>query len=158
METHRYEHITVQDIIDKADVGRSTFYAHFETKDTLLKAMCSDIFEHIFDGDICNYTENTATLESRLGHILWHFNDIRADIIGILSSQSSELFIGYLKENLQVLFKMYLSDFKCNTPSEFLLNHLVGSFCETVKWWVSEQMQTPPETVARYFLAVIETH
>ena len=45
----RYEQITVQDIIDLADIGRTTFYAHFETKDSVLDAICTDLFSHIFD-------------------------------------------------------------------------------------------------------------
>lgn len=35
-EKGSYEEVTVQEILDRADVGRSTFYAHYENKDVLL--------------------------------------------------------------------------------------------------------------------------
>lgn len=158
LEHKRYENITVQEIIDEADVGRSTFYSHFETKDMLLKEMCSDIFDHIFAGEICAHETGKTDLQSKLAHILWHLKDSKGDIIGILSSESSDLFLRYLKEYLYKFFKMYLNDLNCNVPEDFLLNHLVYSFCAALEWWVSEGMQISPEQTAEYYINMIETH
>ena len=83
LETKRFENITVQEIIDAANIGRSTFYAHFETKDDLLKAMCTDIFHHIFTSALPKESENafsqgSQNLELKLGHILYHLREKKA--------------------------------------------------------------------------------
>lgn len=156
LEKKRYDHITVQEIIDAADVGRSTFYAHFETKDLLLEAMCGDIFNHIFESDPCPFAGLDADLQGKLAHVLWHIRDSKNDLSGILLSDSGPLFMQYFKQHLQFLFQQHMSDFSPDTPKDFVLNHLAGSFAEAISWWMRENMETEPETVAGYFMNMIK--
>ncbi len=152
LEKKRYDHITVQDIIDEADVGRSTFYAHFETKDLLLDAMCGELFCHIFENDPCPWDCKNNNLEAKLTHTLWHIREERNDLSGMFLSDSSELFMTYFKAHLKNMFEIHINDFETAVPTDFLLNHLVASFAEAVKWWMLEGMKTPEAEVAKNFL------
>lgn len=158
LEQKRYDHITVQEIIDEANVGRSTFYAHFETKDLLLDALCRDLFEHVFEDDPCPHAGREEDLEGQLAHILWHIRDSKKGLTKILVSHSGDLFMGYFKSRLETVFKSHLAALPSEVPAEFLLPLLTGSFGEMVRWWLAEGTHIPPETAAKYFMKVLEKH
>lgn len=160
LEGKRFDNITVQEIIDEANIGRSTFYAHFETKDDLLKEMCMDIFQHIFNERLpketdYEYATGSLNLEIKLGHILYHLRESKRNLKGILGGESGDLFIFFLKKYLRDLFSRYKEDFSAAIPEDFLMHHLSGSFAEAVKWWMMEDTLHTPEEVASYYMRVI---
>jgi AcrR family transcriptional regulator len=160
-----YGQLTVQDIIDKADIGRTTFYAHFETKDFLLKDLCEELFGHIIDTAMglpcgqyhCSYA---AATDSVFLHLLRHLQENDRNILELLSSQNNEIFIRYFKCNLKKLIITQYADKGVlkndKLPQDYLVNHISSSFVETVGWWISGRMKESPEQITQYFLAVIE--
>ena len=168
-----YSKITVQEIIDAANVGRTTFYAHFETKDDLLKALCEERglyyldlnadFGHILSraGDRTHTHGLDAqgdAPESMFCHLLQHLQENDRNILGLLSCESSEIFLRYFKDSLSGLVRSQLAQ-RCKRPDlprEFLVNHVAGSFVEMVLWWIKGHMRQTPAELDRYFLAVME--
>ena len=139
-----YSKITVQEIIDTANVGRTTFYAHFETKDDLLKALCEELFSHIISSakDCAHthglYSDRNAP-ESVFCHLLQHLQEDENNILELLSCESSELFLRYFKDSLNELIQnQFINQNRknnTNIPQDFLVNHISGSFVEMVLWW-----------------------
>lgn len=160
LERKSYSHITVQDIIDEANIGRSTFYAHFETKDELLHVMCMAIFEHIFSDDLMREETHDfsgeGNLQARLTHLLYHLKEKQRDIARLLSGDSSSLFMRYFKSDLAGLFAKQAAWAAIPAPEDYLLNHYVSSFAETVKWWVEKGMSYSPEEVVGFYLGVMK--
>lgn len=160
LQKKHFNSITVQEIIDEANIGRSTFYAHFETKDMLLKEMCTDMFDHVFDRHLTSeathdFSLSPDELRSRLTHLLYHLREDKKGSVGALCSESSDLFMGYFKGYLKEMFLKYQSVFPQNVPVDFVLNHWTGSFAEAARWWIGNGMKESPEKITEYFLAVI---
>ncbi len=157
LQNKRYEQITVQNILDTANIGRSTFYAHFETKDELLHSLCSQIFEHIFSDDLMgetthDFSHGHADLFEQLTHLLYHLRDQRETVSSVLSGESHDIFLHYFTSYLSTLFARHITPIS-GVPLEYTLHHDVFSFAETVIWWFQNEMTYSPEDMVRFYRA-----
>ena len=159
-----FNQITIGEIIEKADVGRATFYSHFETKDFLLKELCEDLFCHLFDsesgkGNDHSHIFNCTNSESVFLHLLRHLQSNDHNILLLLSSQNNDLFWRYFRENLDHLIKSHLPLFdhkkKQNIPDLFWEHHIISTFVDTLKWWIRNGMKETPEVILEYFFTVV---
>ncbi len=155
-----YNQISVQEIIDRANIGRTTFYAHFEAKDYLLKDLCEELFGHIMDTATklphddyysnCRITDDSVFL-----HLIKHLQENDRNILELLNSQNNDIFLRYFKDNLKKLIISQYADknlLTCNSlPQDYLVNHISTSFVETIAWWLSRKMKETPEELANYF-------
>ena len=155
-----FSQITVGEIIEKADVGRATFYSHFETKDFLLKELCEDLFCHIFDATENKCAEHTHIFkceapDSVFLHLFSHLLKNDNNILELLSGENNELFLSYFKLNLQIMVKAQLFMFEERKneklPESLWINHISSTFVETVRWWIENGMKESPETINEYF-------
>lgn len=159
-----FNQITVGEIIEKADVGRATFYSHFETKDFLLKEFCKELFCHIFDSENNNehghkhiFACNSS--DSAFLHLLQHLKNNDNNILTLLSSQNNELFLRYFRSNLKVLVENHLDLFELQKdkkiPLPFWKNHIVSTFVEIIRWWIDNGMHETPEVIIEYFFIIV---
>ncbi|MBE6681149.1 MAG: TetR/AcrR family transcriptional regulator [Ruminococcaceae bacterium] len=160
----KYSGITIGEIIDEADVGRATFYSHFETKDHLLKELCQELFCHVFDSldgnekGHCHIFECDSK-ENVFLHLLRHLDKNDNNVSKLLVGENNELFLGYFKNELGRLV-VGRSEIKGlaknrNIPEDYWINHVSVCFVETVKWWLSGKNNDTPERVYEYFLGAL---
>lgn len=155
-----YSRVTVGEIIDRADVGRATFYAHFETKDHLLKALCEELFCHVFDSAMDGVTDHRHIFicdvpDSVFLHLIKHLQKNDNNILKLMTSRSGELFFCYFKSGVKRLVAEQIHQFENSVslrlPEDFRINHISSTFVETIKWWIDNGMKQSPETLAEYF-------
>ena len=158
-----FEHITVGEIIVLADVGRATFYAHFETKDFLLKALCEELFCHVFDAvskeNKHHHIFECDAPDSVFLHLFQHLQKNDNHILELLSSRNNTLFLQYFKENLMQLIETQLPALEMKNqeklPKSFRVNHIASTFVETVRWWLEHGKKETPETITEYFFLTL---
>ncbi|WP_368396677.1 TetR/AcrR family transcriptional regulator [Streptococcus oralis] len=148
-----YDATTVQDIIDLADVGRSTFYCHYKSKELLLDELCRYLFHHLFE------SEGHFTTEDYLAHIFLHFQKNQDHVTSLLFSKNDYFLRQLHKELEHHVYPMVADDLKeayPNIPTSYLQYFVVTNFIETLTWWLKKGKSYTEDQVVKFYLDVME--
>jgi AcrR family transcriptional regulator len=157
LKVKHYDAISVMDIIEKANVGRSTFYAHFQTKDDLLKSGFERVLDMLSEQLVFDETEHILTLDTAplFRHAQIHSELYRTLAWGTgfeITTQGQ----ASLGEKFRQRFSLLVSsDRQPTVPLSALSYSLSGSLLILLKWWLENGMPGSPETMDGIFQQLI---
>ncbi len=152
-----YEAVTVQDIIDKANVGRSTFYAHFLDKQQLLMSGFEQLHTSLAlqRAAVTQSGEEGRTLGFSLAvfeHAQCHYRIFKATLGkqsgAIVHDQMRRVLADFVRDELAALGPHGASS---QIPLDIVVQYTVSSFIGLLTWWLDRQMPCPAEEMDRTF-------
>ena len=144
-----YNTITVSDIVERANVGRSTLYAHYRDKDDLFLAQVDHVIEFLSQD-----TPNRRELPffPSLG-LFRHVGEQYELYKALVWTPGIDLMIKHMQNSLseRVEHGLAKSGIELDVPIPVLANFITGSFLALLKWWVENKMIYSPEEMDEMF-------
>jgi len=154
-----YDRITVGDVLERADVGRSTFYSHFRDKDDLLMA-CFDELRQSLRADVEAFAAGTTPPDAA-GPVLVlfeHAHQNRTVYQALCGRRSGETVLAHLHGVYAELLRTHLpARVKGPMPIEVVVEFLAGSAIALFRWWLDADMPHPPRTMAGFYRRLTES-
>lgn len=142
-----YEAISIQDITDRANVARTTFYLHYADKDELLFSSVRDMIEDL----LSSMKPGREGMPTSFEHIAHHAAFYRA----ILGEQGSPAFVSRLSDFVadvvreRMLSQMTTPGKDPRLPLDFMTHYLVGAYVGVATWWLNKDMPYSPAQMAQ---------
>lgn len=154
------EKITVENLLERSGVSRSTFYSHFKTKNEVMDSVADDIFDHVFSASLHGEKthdfskSNVFDYDHMLTHAFYHFRDEKELIGAILSSSGSDAFFRVLRSKISPIGQKCLQTGLIpakKIPAELQVEQISNSFVSLLAYWFNNGVKESPETVTAYF-------
>ena len=158
-----YGKITIEDLLQESKISRSTFYAHFKTKDEVLMSITKMIFNHVFSHSLKEEATHDFSKASLfdyghlITHVLYHLHDDKQLIEAILSSESKDIFLRDLREEITPIATRALDLGILRSrdiPKELRISEVTESFVLLMLYWFNNDCTETPETLTTFFFSM----
>lgn len=154
----RFERITVQEILDRADVGRSTFYAQFRNKEEVLELALERVFSQLYDQQLGSGAALSDQLLPSL-ELFQHAQETHARYPALMRGLALDPHYQAVQRALRdtILRQLALADASRDlaVPPELAAEYLAGSFLTLVHWWLDRGFTYTPEEMELFFRQLV---
>ncbi|KAA6456426.1 TetR/AcrR family transcriptional regulator [Acidobacteria bacterium AB60] len=147
-----FDDITVQQILDRAGISRSTFYEHYRDKDDLFLSDVEDFFEMM--STLLTRHNAPARRLVPLAELLAHLAQVRDFYAAVVASGKivdvKELGRGYFARSIEE--RLRLTGVQADPAQLAAQAHaLAGSMFALIDWWMDRAQNTDPREVDALF-------
>jgi AcrR family transcriptional regulator len=154
MQEKPFDTITVQDVLDRAKVGRSTFYSHYSDKEDLLMSDAEEFFESVamllsVRGDT---SERVFPVKEFLNHIIEAKQFVDALVSSGKFNDNMELARGLVARGIERrLAELPIGQgISPNERPAIAFAH-AGALLALLQWWVDRGMKQSPAEMDELF-------
>ena len=154
IQEKRFDDITVQNVLDRADVGRSTFYSHFRDKEDLFQKD----WERFLQGFASHVEWEKAGREKFVpaGYLFQHLQEFQSFYKGLVRSRMTDAVfksgITCLSTALEAGLSSHLRNSRLPAvPVSILAHYLATELFALLKWWLDHEMPYPAERMDEIF-------
>jgi AcrR family transcriptional regulator len=148
MQERRFETITVQQVLDRAGIGRSTFYAHYRGKDDLFLSDLEDFFEGM--STLLLRRREASNRVAPVRELFAHVAEMRQLRAALIAADKLRDFLelgqGYFARAIeQRLAEMSPSRTIAPQQRTAMANAFAGALLSLMSWWVDHGAPASPE-------------
>jgi AcrR family transcriptional regulator len=152
IQEKNFEDITVQHVLDRAGVGRSTFYVHYRDKDDLFLSDVEDFLE--FFSTSFNRQDPNSNRLLPVQEFFSHVRDVRQFYAALVHSGKihdvQALARGFFARSIEE--RLQRSGLKLDPLQRSAQAHaLAGTFFSLLDWWLNKNMQPDPQAMDALF-------
>jgi AcrR family transcriptional regulator len=154
-----YDAITIQDICDAANVGRSTFYSHYTSKDDLKRKGFEKLRTLLVDRQREALAMAAGNRDRSLGFSLAMFEHARDHVDhyrALVGGRGGNVSLGSIRQILSDLVRKELAATTGKksadvVPRELVVQYVVGAYMAVLTWWLDGGAKLPPERIDAMF-------
>ncbi len=157
LSTRHYDKITVQDIVEQANVGRATFYAHYQNKDDLLKSGFERILDTLVQQIVsCEKDQCPFDTSVLFHHAQGHYDLYRTLVWGSGFELLTKEGHAALSKKIEDRFTLLLAGRQPpSIPLPILSYSIAGALLIMLKWWLDNKMPHTPERMDEIFQQLV---
>jgi AcrR family transcriptional regulator len=148
-----WDELSVQDICQRADVGRSTFYAHFRSKEELLTGSLDELRQSLHERMLQASDDPAASPLGFVGGLIDHVREQRKLSRAIFGRRSGHVVQMRFREMVARLVGESLA--RVAPPGwrrDAATHYIAGALVELLAWWLDARSARSAQEVEEFFL------